>query len=394
MENIQVYGMDIVNKIRILHITPQLTVGGAEQKLLYIIKKLDKEAFAQHVIYSIPGPLVDEIEKEGAPLSRFNPMSWSPLSSISLLRIYSYIKKNRIDLVHCHLDAAYVIGGIAAIMARVPVVFSFQNMADERFLSEYKIFKYLDKALSHYTEAFLVESEAVVQVLSSWGIEREKLTIVPNGVELADPVERNKRADIKKRLEFGDCFVVGNIARLVDFKNQQLLLHAAAQVLKKRDDVKFVLVGDGPMRTELYQLGSRLGISRHVFFPGTILDFTPYIESFDIFVLSSLTESSPMALLHAFAHGVPVVSTAVGDIPSIIRHEENGILVPLNDVGAMAGAILELLSDGEKRDRIARAGWETAQTRFSVDAMIQELLRVYYAVLEGRKALMGIGEKV
>lgn len=375
-----------MNKIKVLHITPLLTVGGAEKKLMYILRKLDKGMFSQHVIYSIPGPLKEEAEKEGVPLVRIHPMSRSPLSLVSLWRIYKYIKKNEIDLVHCHLDAAYIIGGIAALLARVPLIFSFQNMGDEQYLSEYKVFKYLDRALSVFTEKILVESEDVMKVLLSWNIKPEKLLVIPNGVEIPDDSGTAPEANgnIKRKLGIEGCFLVGNMARLVDFKNHKLLIEAAARVINVKPDTKFFIIGDGPLKDELKDLSDRLGISKNVSFPGTLTDFAPYLMSFDIFVLSSFTESTPMALLHALAFRLPVISTAVGDIPSIIQDGINGILVPSDDADALANSILDLMEDKDKRERLANAGRETAKKKFSIESNIEKTREVYLSVLAGR----------
>lgn len=374
-----------MGKIRILHITPVLTIGGAEKKLFYILKKLDKNKFAHHVIYSIPGDLKKEIDKEGIPLTRIYPLRFvNPFSLFAIWRIYKFIKINKIDLVHCHLDIAYILGSIAAIIARVPVVFGFQNIADERYLSYYKVIKYIEKAISLFTDKIIVESKAVKNVLLSWGIKQEKLAIIPNGVEVPDNFKAviDKSEDIIKELGLEGCFLVGNIARLVDFKNHRLLLNAAVKVVSIKPEVRFLIIGDGPLRGELEHLSNKLGISKNVIFLGTVMDFERYLQLFDIFVLCSYTESSPMALLHALAYGRPVISTSVGDIPSIIENGINGVLIPSNDPDALAAAIMDLLEADRKRREIAYAGWQLANEKFSIQTMIDGIEGIYLDVAD------------
>jgi glycosyltransferase involved in cell wall biosynthesis len=368
-----------------LHITPVLTIGGAEKKLFYILKKLDKNKFAHHVIYSIPGDLKKEIDKEGIPLTRIYPLRFvNPFSLFAIWRIYKFIKINKIDLVHCHLDIAYILGSIAAIIARVPVVFGFQNIADERYLSYYKVIKYIEKAISLFTDKIIVESKAVKNVLLSWGIKQEKLAIIPNGVEVPDNFKAviDKSEDIIKELGLEGCFLVGNIARLVDFKNHRLLLNAAVKVVSIKPEVRFLIIGDGPLRGELEHLSNKLGISKNVIFLGTVMDFERYLQLFDIFVLCSYTESSPMALLHALAYGRPVISTSVGDIPSIIENGINGVLIPSNDPDALAAAIMDLLEADRKRREIAYAGWQLANEKFSIQTMIDGIEGIYLDVAD------------
>lgn len=374
-----------MGKIRILHITPVLTIGGAEQKLFYILKGLKSDQFSHHVIYAIPGELTTEIKNKGIPLSRIYPMSLiNPFSLSTVWRIYRYIKKNHIDIVHCHLDVAYIIGGLAAFLARVPLIFSFQNIADERYLRFYKVYKYLEKASSFFTDKFLVESEDVMKVLLAWGIRKDKIEVIPNGVEIPGNIDVliQKSEAIRKKLGLEGRFLIGNLARLVDFKNHKLLLNAAAKVINMNPNATFLIIGDGPLREELKVLSDKRGISNHVVFLGTVMDFEPYLILFDIFVISSFTESTPMSLLHALAYRRPVISTAVGDIPSIIQDTINGILVPSDDPRALAKAILDLLEDAEKRNKIAFAGRELAKEKFSIQTMIDGIERIYLDVMD------------
>jgi glycosyltransferase involved in cell wall biosynthesis len=362
-----------------------LTIGGAEQKLFYILKGLKSDQFSHHVIYAIPGELTTEIKNKGIPLSRIYPMSLiNPFSLSTVWRIYRYIKKNHIDIVHCHLDVAYIIGGLAAFLARVPLIFSFQNIADERYLRFYKVYKYLEKASSFFTDKFLVESEDVMKVLLAWGIRKDKIEVIPNGVEIPGNIDVliQKSEAIRKKLGLEGRFLIGNLARLVDFKNHKLLLNAAAKVINMNPNATFLIIGDGPLREELKVLSDKRGISNHVVFLGTVMDFEPYLILFDIFVISSFTESTPMSLLHALAYRRPVISTAVGDIPSIIQDTINGILVPSDDPRALAKAILDLLEDAEKRNKIAFAGRELAKEKFSIQTMIDGIERIYLDVMD------------
>ena len=376
-----------MKRINILHVTPLLTIGGAEKKLMYLLYGLGRSEFSQHVIYAISGNFEDEIKKKGIPRKRIYPMSLiNPLSVISVLRIYRYIKKYGIHIVHCHLDVAYILASLAALIARVPVIFSFQNIADERVIGYYMVLKYVEKFISLFTGKIIVESEEVKKVLLSWGIKQGKLIVIPNGVEVPDSFKTamDKSNDIRKKLGVEGHMLVGNMARLVDFKNHKLLLNVAVKVINKKPEVRFLLIGDGPLRENLIAQSQKLQIDKNIIFLGTVMDFEPYLKSFNLFVLSSYTESTPMALLHALAYGVPVISTAVGDIPSIIQNNMNGILVPSDDADAMTSAILDLLDNNDKREMIAYAGWNLAKEKYSVQKMVDEIQGVYLDAVKNR----------
>ena len=222
-----------------------------------------------------------------------------------------------------------------------------------------------------------------MNVLLSWGIKQEKLTIIPNGVEIPDNLQdlMEKSKDIRKKLNAEGCMLIGNMARLVDFKNHRLLLNAAANVLLIKPEVRFMIIGNGPLREELETLSNKLGISKNVLFLGTVVDFESYVVALDIFVLSSYTESTPMALLHALAYGRPVISTAVGDIPSIIQDGISGVLVPTDNPDTLAAAVLDLLEDDNKRKKFGYAGWKLVKERFSMQTMIDGMQSVYLDVM-------------
>jgi glycosyltransferase involved in cell wall biosynthesis len=175
--------------------------------------------------------------------------------------------------------------------------------------------------------------------------------------------------------------VVGNVAALVDHKDHETLLRAAAQVISARDDVFFVIVGDGPRRRALESLAGALGTAQHVVFAGFRPDVDVLLPAFDIFCLSSHMEGLGTTLLDAMAFARPVVGTAGGGIPEAVQDGVTGRVVPIRDHAALAGALLELLGDPARAQELGRAGRRHFEERFGAERMVTQTLAVLEELL-------------
>jgi len=171
--------------------------------------------------------------------------------------------------------------------------------------------------------------------------------------------------------------VVGNVAALAGHKDQATLLRAARQVLDRRPDVHFVIVGDGPLRAPLLALHRELGLGPACVFAGFRPDVEALLAAFDVFCLSSHMEGLGTSLLDAMAFGRPIVATAAGGIPEAVEDGVNGRVVPPRDPAALAAALLDVLGDGDRRAALGRAGRRRFEERFTDERMVEGTLRVY-----------------
>jgi glycosyltransferase involved in cell wall biosynthesis len=170
---------------------------------------------------------------------------------------------------------------------------------------------------------------------------------------------------------------VGNVAALAPHKGQKFLVAAAARVVRVSPDARFLIVGDGELRSTLKHQVKSAGLERHVLVTGFRSDALGLMKSFDLFVMSSITEGLGSAILEAMACGLPVVGTRAGGIPEAVVHGETGLIVPPHDEAALADAILALLAQRELRIQYGRAGRERVAAEFSVDRLVSETARVY-----------------
>jgi glycosyltransferase involved in cell wall biosynthesis len=177
--------------------------------------------------------------------------------------------------------------------------------------------------------------------------------------------------------------VVGNVAALVPHKGQRYLVDAAHLVVQALPDARFLILGEGELRDHLERRVHDHHLEKHVFLPGFRTDVLGCMKSFDIFVMSSVTEGLGTSLLDAMACARPIVATRTGGIPEVVDDGVTGLLVPPRDPHALARAIVTLLSDADLRQRFGQAGLQRVRQRFTVERMVAGTLAVY-ARLAGR----------
>lgn len=176
--------------------------------------------------------------------------------------------------------------------------------------------------------------------------------------------------------------IVGSVGRLSTEKRVDLFLQAAGFLAASPSDIAFAVVGGGPDRPALERQAQRLGLDRRVRFLGLVRDMEPVYGALDVLVQPSDLEGTPRTVLEAMARGIPVVATAVGDVPFLVRDGYEGLLVRRGDHVALAGALRSVVDDSDLRRRLGGNGRERATLHFSIERMQQQTAAVYSAILD------------
>jgi glycosyltransferase involved in cell wall biosynthesis len=219
-------------------------------------------------------------------------------------------------------------------------------------------------------------SEAIAAVLRRGGIASERVRVVYEGVP-DRPAQAGGQEALRELGIPADVPVVGNVAALTGHKDQATLLAAAARVVARLPEVRFLIVGEGELRGRLEALSRELGLERRCVFAGFRADLDRLIPAFTVFCLSSHMEGLGTSLLDAMAFGVPVVATAAGGIPEAVTDGVTGRLVPPRDPDALAAALVEVLADPARRAAWGRAGRQRFEERFTADRMVEATLATY-----------------
>ncbi len=234
---------------------------------------------------------------------------------------------------------------------------------------------------------FIAVAEAVRDVLiREDGIDPNIVSYIPNGVE-AMPASLQAEARRRARAAWNiahDTVVVGNVARLVPFKGHKYLLDAIAQVVTVCPNVFFPIFGNGELLIELEQQARTLGIENNIRFFGFVENVNELYPAFDIYCHSSIEraeEAFPLAILHALGTGLPVVSTKVGGIGSMVGHEQSGFLTPPEQPRVFADALVALIRNHKLRHDMGEAGLEVFRTTFHASIMAERVEQVYCKAL-------------
>jgi len=224
-------------------------------------------------------------------------------------------------------------------------------------------------------------SEGIKNEMLTYGVPEEKIRVIDNGIDLTRFRDTISPETVKEEFRLKkEVTIIGTIGNLGDEKGHVYLLRAARNIVKYVKSVKFLFIGDGPLRGDLENEATQLGIGDHIIFTGFRTDIPNLLSIMDIFVLPSVKEGLPMVLLEAMAAKKPVIATRVGAIPRVVDNG-NGILVEPRDAEGLEKAIVSLLTNEEKRRKYASAGFETVRTQFSSERMSSEYFDLYRELL-------------
>ena len=360
-----------------LHIDTARTWRGGQNQVLLTVNGL-REIGQRAALVAHPDGELRKRAAEGLELIPLAPKSEMDLTAA--WRLNRVIKKLQPDIIHAHdahgvamASLALSLGAAAAKYVEPPLVVSRRVDFHLRHNS-------FSRWKHRQVDCFIAASEAIRQMLIGDGVPAERTVTVHEGIDvehvLAAPLVDVHQAFF---LPHG-APVVGNIAALVPHKGQRHLIEAAHIVVQKLPDVRFVILGEGELREALERLVKEYHLEKHVLLPGFRTDVFGCLKSFDLFVMSSVTEGLGTSLLDAMACSRPIVATSTGGIPEVVDDGVTGLLVPPRDHAALATAIATLVSDKQRRRAMGDAGFARVTSKFTVERMIAGTAAVYARV--------------
>src|SRR5215468_5452388 len=357
-----------------LHIDTARTWRGGQNQVLLTVNGL-REIGQRAALVAHPDGELRKRAAEGLELVPLAPKAEMDLTAA--WRLNRVIKRLRPDIIHAH-DAH----GVA--MASLALSLGAQDVEPPLVVSRRVDFHLRGNSFSRWkhrqVDCFIAASEAIRKMLVADGVPEERTVTVHEGIDV-EHVLAAPSVDVHQAffLPHG-APVVGNIAALVPHKGQRHLIEAAHLVVQKMPDARFVMLGEGELREALERLVKEYHLEKHVLLPGFRTDVLGCIKSFDLFVMSSVTEGLGTSLLDAMACSRPIVATRAGGIPEVVDDGVTGVLVPARDHQAMADAIVALLEDRPRRTAMGNAGLARVNARFTVETMIVGTAAVYARV--------------
>jgi glycosyltransferase involved in cell wall biosynthesis len=361
--------------VKILHVETGRHFLGGPQQVIYLIKAL-RERGHDNTLVCPPDSGIDGVARQ-AGIRVQNLFCAGDLDLPFAYRLSQYLKELNPDIVHCHSRrGADILGGLAASFANIPTVVSRRvDNTEMRLIAalRYRPFKKV-----------IAISNAIADVLLDRGVEKERLTIIRDAVDVTE-------FDIEPacgafRQEFGlkeDDFVVAAAGQLIPRKGHQYLLQAMADLKDRYPQLKLVIFGEGYLNNQLRVQATSLQLGEVVQFAGFRDDLDNFFPCFDLFAHPALAEGLGVVALKAAAARVPVIGFKAGGMVEAVAHEETGLLVTPENVDELTDAISRFIDEPHLGRRFGEAGRRRMRNEFSIDKMVDDHIALYESVLNG-----------
>ncbi|RYY30542.1 MAG: glycosyltransferase [Chitinophagaceae bacterium] len=368
--------------IPVLHIIKSLGRGGAETLLPETLIKHDQHAFQFHYIYFIPwkDQMVGAIKAAGGVVTAM-PAGNNLSIMAKIPAIVKYVRKHNIRLIHCHLPWAGITGRIVGKLTGVPVVYTEHNLW-ERY---HKLTYHLNKiTYSSQERVIAVSAEVAASIRNNHHKNKPHVQVVLNGIN-TEKFRRTGQPEVNIRTKFNipaQAILIGITCVFRAQKRLTTWLEIAHALHQKFPDVHFIIIGDGVLKDEIHAKAAALNTNGYVHFAGLQTEIRPYLETLDIFMMSSEFEGLPIALLEAMSMEVMPACTNAGGISELVKDEINGIVVPVASPMLLVSRLEPYLADVSKIREMGRHARATVIADFSMEKMVGELEQIYRETLK------------
>ena len=355
--------------MNILQVLPELKTGGVETGVVDLTKELVKKGH-KSVVISAGGALVDDIKKAGGIHYELPVHEKNPITVIKMVsKICDVIEGEDIDIIHARSRVPAYAGFLAAYKKKIPFITTCHGYYSKHILSR----------VMSWGKLIIVASQVMAKhMIEDFAVPRHKIRLISRGVDL----DKFKYTPPNQKKDTGE-FTIGIIGRITPIKGHTDFIRAIAKVARIMPKIKVLVVGSAPAKKEKYEaelktLVNRLSLSKYVSFLGNRADVPELLKKMDLLVLSTTApEAFGRVIIEAQAAGVPVVSTKVGGVVDIIKHQRNGLLVASGDWSAMADAIVKVLKDRKLSADLAKQARTDVERNFSLEKMYKKTIRVY-----------------
>jgi glycosyltransferase involved in cell wall biosynthesis len=376
-------------RVHVLTLVDHLgSTGGAERLALDIATRLSQSRFRSTLCASRfgPGAAPNDSERQALGLLRETGTELVALDRRRradiwpLRRLATYLRRERVDVIHAHMFGSNAWGTVLGRLTRVPVVvahehtWSFEGEPLRRLLDRELIGRWCDAfiAVSREDRRRMIEIERV---------PAERIRVLPNGITPGTP---NPDRDLRAELGIGGGPLIGAVGALRPQKAYDVLIRATVTLRAHHPDLHVLIVGEGPERARLQALVRELGLGDTVMLLGRRLDVPDILAALDVAVSASRFEGSPLAVIEYMAAGLPIVATAVGGVPDLIEDGVHGVLVEPGSPEALVSAIDELLGDRARASALGALARERSRREFDLDVMVNRVEALYSELLAAR----------
>lgn len=369
--------------MNILNVTTITEWRGGDNQMYTIFKLLqDMPDVNQFILCPKKSVLAGKCKQDGNPYYTYNKNKFKLINAVKA--IVKVCRKEAINIVHIHDSSALNAGLIASkyLPDSVKLVFSRKrdNPIKDKFLNRYKY--------SHPRIVKIISvSKAVEAVFNDVIKDKERLVTIYDAIDVAQFAKGKNTALLHKEFNLtDDTLIIGNIAGLTQQKDFITFIDTAGKVLTqlpKTTKVKFVIIGDGPLREKLIHYTEEKGLTGHIIFAGFRNNIQELLPEFDIFLMTSVTEGLPLTIYEAFASKIPVVSTNAGGIGEVLLHEQTGLIANIKDTDTLAENVVNIINDKELATAITNNAFNLVSKNHDLDVLKQNYYTFYKNIISG-----------
>ena len=382
-----------MKKHKILRIVTNSTKepGGAANHVYYLATKIDPKKYLTTVACGEGQDLISKLKQARIEVKVIPTMIRKPSFGhdfLTVLHLYRIIRNDSFDIIATHGSKAGFLGRVAAFLARAPIiVFTAHGFIFNESINRLKkrLFIWMEWLGSKLTHRIITVSNydresAVLNRVSA----EDKFRTIYNGIDIDDFNEKEGNYT-KEALGLNDnSLVIGSVANFFPNKGLHYLIKGMSELVKRHPNLVLLLVGDGPLRNGLIAETKKLNLTDKVFFLGHVDNIPQVLKLFDIFVLPSLKEGFPWAILEAMAAEKAIVATEVGGVPEMIVDGKSGVLIKPGDIDALVIEIHDLLANPQLRDELGENAQKRVIREFTLKRMIQETEAFYQELIQER----------
>ncbi|MGH8132231.1 MAG: glycosyltransferase [Steroidobacteraceae bacterium] len=376
----------VADRIRVLHLGSPTGLYGAERWILALVRHLAPQQIESVVgaIQDAPGAepsLCREAMQLGVPACVFEARG--RLSAAAIGQLASYIRHNRIDILHTHGYKSDFLGLFAARLARCSILSTPHGWSTDAGV-KLQMYEALDRFILGLLDAVVPLSDDLYEGLARAWWWRPRLHLIRNAVDLAEIDEVTESCAALRAARHGGCGLIGYIGQLIPRKGVDTLIRAFSRL--ETPARQLCIVGDGPARGSLERLAADLGETHRVRFLGYRQDRIALLKALDVFVLPSSLEGIPRCVLESMAAGVPVVASDIPGCRTVVQDGVTGLLFPPGDVAGLASSLRQLLADPALRSSLAARAEALVRREFSAEGMAVRYAKLYRELAARRRS--------
>lgn len=366
--------------MNVLHLIDSQGLYGAEHVLLNLLPGLQQLGIKVSLGCMSPtdsdgADIGRELERRKIPVIFMNERK--KISLKGLVCIYRTIRDFHTNIVHVHGYKATILGGFVSQLMRIPFVATYHGEARQR--PELKMYAKIEAFCLLGSSHVIAVSNRIKNELISRGIKQNKISVIYNGIK--DPINTNQVFNLSKQIQHDGIINIICIGRLIPLKRFDLVIDSINILRDKYPNLHLIIAGSGSLESDLKRRIDELELEDRVHIIGHIRNTEDLYREASLFVLSSQTEGSPIALIEAMAFSVPIITTSVGAIPEMVQFGKEAYIIPPDNLSALTEAIDYLVSHPEERIKLGDSGRNKYIKNYNSNVMAKNYIEKYNSIL-------------